>query len=216
VLPTRILELSERISLPGAVPAPFAVSGEVVVASIEGEILSRMNRLVAADGSLSFRPEVKRFRGRATDKPFGEGSMRMLRATGSGRLYFGAGGRRFTPVAVDGADAYLREEIVFAFEETVSYENGRVPSRVSSDLNLVHLRGKGAILLETDGPLASLVITPDGPLRIPLERLVGWTGLVTPRIVAFADEGGPDGGVLAGVELAGQGTALLCLLPDAA
>ena len=211
VLPTRLLELADALALPARIPGSFAVSADVVVAAIEREILSRVTGLVAMDGHLELKPEVKRFRGRATEKPFGHGDRRVLRITGAGRLYFATKGRFFTPVRVDGADAYLAEESVFAFEETVAYENGRVPSKVSPDLNLVHLRGRGVILLETEGALVSTPVTPGEPFRVPLERLVGWTGLLTPRIVSFAEEGGVRGGPLTGVELVGEGRVLMAL-----
>jgi len=43
-------------------------------------MLTRLDGLVASWGSVTMKPELKRFRGKATDKPFGDGPRRMLRA----------------------------------------------------------------------------------------------------------------------------------------
>ena len=200
-----------------AVAAPetgvFAVGTHLVVCRVEGQLLSRVQGLVAAEGNLAFAPEVKRFRGRATDKPFGEGAGRVLRVTGDGRLLLARGGATFSALEIDGVDGYFQEEAVFAFDEDVIYENGRVPSSVSPDLNLVHLRGAGAVLVRTAGEMVTMRLEPDRSMRVPMPRLVGWHGGITPRLAAFADEGGEDGGPLVGVELTGEGVVLVSLPP---
>src|SRR6185436_9540310 len=99
---------------------------------------------------------------------------RMVRASGQGVLYLEPAERR-TFLAVDLADesAYFREECVFAFEEPVMYENGRVPSDVAPDLDLVHLRGQGKVLLSLPGALRSLEVTDQEPVTVPLSNVVG-------------------------------------------
>ena len=52
------------------------------------------------------------------------------------------------------------------------------------DLFLVHLRGQGKALLRVNGPLRSLPIRIGEPLVLPMERLVGWTGGLTPSVLA--------------------------------
>ena len=79
-------------------------------------------------------------------------------------------------------------------------------------MDLVHLRGNGCVLLELDGPLVSFDLAKTtGPVRIPLERLVGWHGAITPRILVLADEGGKAGGPLVAVALEGEGVVLASL-----
>jgi uncharacterized protein (AIM24 family) len=150
--------------------------------------------------------ELKRFRGRATENPFGDGATRMQRASGEGALLFAAGARRFTALDLGGEAAYLREEAVFAFEGTLAFENGRVPSQVAAELNLVHLRGRGRFVLVTAGEPVALDVSPDAPLRVPLAALVGWSGALTPRLTGLAEEGE---GAAAAVELAGEGRVLV-------
>jgi uncharacterized protein (AIM24 family) len=182
----------------------FSVDGETLTVTVRGEVLVRLDGLFASRGKLGLEGEVKRFRGRATDKPFGEGTGRMHRASGDGVLLYRATGRRFTVLDLAGDAGYFREEVVFGFEEPVVFENGRVPSP-TADLNLVHLRGRGRFLLATRATPVAVDVGPDAPLRVPLDALVGWVGNLTPRVTPLVE--GDEGGVAA-VELTGDGRVL--------
>src|SRR5205823_4719055 len=131
---------------------------------VRGEMLTRLDGLVASWGSLTMKPELKRFRGKATDKPFGEGSRRMLRASGEGRYVISREGRCFTALELGDEPAYFREEVLFAFEESILFENGRVPSKGGTDLHLVHLRGRGKLLLATFGVPRAVDVQKGEPL----------------------------------------------------
>ncbi len=205
-------ELASELGLGGAsTESPFTVGASGFSARVDGELLTRLDGLVAFTGQLSFKPEMKRFRGRTTDKPFGEGSARVVRATGQGVLFIEpAGQRTFQAVDLGDESAYFRDECVFAFEEPVMFENGRVPSDVAPDLELVHLRGNGKVLLSMAGPLRSVRVMMDAPVTVPLTHLVGWQGNLTPRVVSLLQA--PGGEVLkTAAELSGEGFALICL-----
>ncbi|MFL5350497.1 MAG: tetratricopeptide repeat protein [Hyalangium sp.] len=205
-------ELASTMDLGGAsTESPFTVGASGFSARVEGELLTRLDGLVAFTGQIAFTPEMKRFRGRTTDKPFGEGSARVVRATGRGVLFIEpAGQHTFQAVDLGDESAYFRDECVFAFEEPVMFENGRVPSEVAPDLDLVHLRGNGKVLLNLAGPLRSVRVTMDAPVTVPLTHLVGWQGNLTPRVVSLLQA--PGGEVLkTAAELSGEGFALICL-----
>jgi uncharacterized protein (AIM24 family) len=192
------------------VPPPagttFAVTGGVLAVAVRGELRIRLDGLFATRGRVELAGEVKRFRGRATDKAFGDGATRMHRARGDGVLLFRGEGQRFTALELGGDSAYLREEVVFGLEEGVAFENGRVPSSSSADLNLVHLRGRGRFLLATAGEPVALDVFPDAPLRVPLRALVGWIGALTPRVTALVEDGAEP--AVVAVELVGEGRVL--------
>ncbi len=200
-----------RLTAPGR-DEPFFGDAQTLAIGVRGALFTRIDGLYAARGSLELAPAMKQFRGRPTDTPFGGWGLRMYRVTGGGTLFITAGGRCFTALDL-GADAgYFREETVFAFEETVVFENGRVPAKSAPDLNLVHLRGHGRFLLVTQGEPAALEVTTQEPLRVPLGALVGWIGGLTPRLVlvpepARADVAARGGSAL--VELSGEGRALV-------
>jgi uncharacterized protein (AIM24 family) len=185
---------------------PFQVWAEGAAIAVRGELLTRLTGLIATQGAVELKPERKRFRGRTTEMPFGAGPTRMMRATGQGMLIVAAPKKRFLSVDLADESAYLREDVVFAFEEPVMFENGRVPSDVAPDLDLVHLRGKGKVLVLLDGPLRTLDVHADRPATVPMQHLVGWWGNLAPKIVALVPEEGKASP--AGVELTGEGYAL--------
>ena len=191
-------------------PEVFAIEGGILHVAVRGELVCRLDGLFAVRGAVTARPEVKRFRGKLTEKPFGAGRERMNRVAGEGALFFRTGGWVFTVIDLAGDAGYFREEAVFALEEAVVFENGRVPSRHSRDLDLVHLRGRGRMLIRTVAAPVAIEISGGEPLRVPPQALVGWTGAVTPRIGLLAAEGvppdaAPPPGAPIMVELNGDG-----------
>jgi uncharacterized protein (AIM24 family) len=196
------------------VPDPaggFVIGQSEILIHVRGEMLTRLDGLVASWGSVTMKPELKRFRGKATDKPFGEGPRRMLRASGEGRYVISREGRSFTALELGDEPAYFREEVLFAFEESILFENGRVPSKSGTDLHLVHLRGRGKLLLVTTGTPKAIEVRKGEPLRIPMDQLIGWHGpLIQPRLAPIVEEA-PEMGVA--LELAGEGRALIDVAP---
>jgi len=184
----------------------FTVQGDTLVVTVKGATLSRTDGLFAQKGALQLAPEMKRFRGKATEKPFGVGASQMRRVTGDGLLLVRASGRRFTVLDLGGESGYFREEAVFGLEEGIGFENGRVPSRLQAELNLVHLKGRGRFLVVSRGEPVSVDVGADQPVRVPLAALVGWTGNLTPRLATLAGESEGDGPVA--VELSGEGRAI--------
>jgi uncharacterized protein (AIM24 family) len=190
-----------------ATPAEtFSVSEAGLGIAVRREIRARLDGLFATQGRVAFAQETKRFRGRAIEKPFGEGTARMHRVTGEGVLLYRTQGRRFSALDLGPDAAYLREEVLFAFEDGLAFENGRVPSSISAELNLVHLRGRGRFLLVTAGEPVSIDVSASAPLRVPLGALVGWIGGLTPRVCALLDDSAAP--VVVAVELAGEGRVI--------
>ncbi len=199
-------------------PEVFALENGILHVAVRGELVCRVEGLFAVRGSVSAVPEMKRFRGKLTEKPFGAGRDRMNRMSGQGALFYRTGGWVFTTVDLAGDAGYFREESVFALEEAVLFENGRVPSRHGRDLDLVHLRGRGRILLRTTAAPVAIEIAGTEVLKVPPASLVGWTGSVTPRIGLLSGNDAAAASAPAGspvvVELTGEGRVLVD--PDAA
>jgi len=203
VLDVAAFAAARNVSVPE--DATFAVAGEVLAVRVRPAVRVRVAGLLAARGAIHAEPEVKRFRGRPTEKPFGDAADRLHRVRGDGVLLFAAAERRFTPLRLDDA-AFFREESVFGFEDSIVFENGRVPSPGAGELNLVHLRGQGTVLLVSHGEPQAIEVAPETPIRLPVAALVGWIGSLTPRLVGLI-EGGPAD--VLGVELSGEGRVLL-------
>ena len=208
VRPTELTTIAGK--LPGDGSRTFTVTAEAVRVEVRGEVLVRTAGLLGWTGLIEAKAEFKRFRGRVTDKPFGWGPARMHRLVGTGTAWLGVMGRTFLAVDLGDESVYLREDWVFGFEEPVMFENGRVPSEVAPDLDLVHLSGMGQVLLALPGPLRSTEVRHDAPVTVPLQHWVGWQGQLSPRVVALGWEG-PEGTPAPAVELSGEGIALLCV-----
>ena len=208
VRPTELTTVAGK--LPGDGSRTFTVTPEAVRVEVQGEVLVRTAGLLGWTGVIEAKAEFKRFRGRVTDKPFGWGPARMHRLLGTGTAWLGVMGRTFLAVDLGDESVYLREDWVFGFEEPVMFENGRVPSEVAPDLDLVHLSGVGQVLLALPGPLRSTEVRHDAPVTVPLQHWVGWQGQLSPRVVALGWEG-PEGTPAPAVELSGEGVALLCV-----
>ncbi len=185
--------------------ATFAVVDGFLAIHVRPALRARLSGLLAVRGAAEVEPEVKRFRGRPTDKPFGQDAERLHLVRGDALLLFAPGRRRFTPLRVTDA-AFVREEALFAMEEPVVFENGRVTASGGAELNLVHLRGPGGVLLVGNGAPRALEVAGGAPLRLPIESLLGWFGALTPKVVPLVD-GGPE--EPAAVELSGDGTVLV-------
>ncbi len=204
----KLMELAPALRILDKAPSePFEVRSDLVLITVRDELLTRLSGLLAYGGAVVFKPERKRFRGRLTDRGFGDGPDQMTRANGNGILMLDPNKRIFLATQVGGASAYFREDVVFAFEKSLAFENGRLPSDMTPDLDLVYLRGQGEVLLCPGGPLRSLEVTSARPVTVPLENMVGWYGTLTPRISILAfDENGKV--IRAGVELSGDGFLL--------
>lgn len=203
-----LCELTRALAVPGSSGSPFEVLPDLLIVRVQGELLARLEGLLAVSGSLQYVPEMKRFRGKATDKAFGDGERRMVRLSGAATLVLSGRNKVFLPVEMQDESAYFLEESVFGFEESVVFENGRVPSKIAPDLHLVHLRGKGKVLLSLPTPARTVAITPGAACALPMSVLVGWHGTLTPRIVGLPEE--RDGAAaIPAVELTGEGYAIV-------
>ena len=198
----KLADLGPRLDYGQSTAAgPFHVGPEGLAVTVQGEMLCRLVGMVAVAGGVDAIPESRRNRGRAVDQPFGDGPAQLQRVKGHGTLYLEPGKGHFQAIDLDDEGCYLREERVFAFEEAVAFENGRLTSGQIA-VDMVHLKGHGAVLLKLDGALKAMAVPAGTPLKVPLARLVGWYGQVSPRVmVGFVGQ--------ATVELTGEGYALL-------
>lgn len=205
----RLLELAPSLPLAPTAGQAFEIGPEVVVLHVHGELFARLSSFVGMEGTVNFEPLKRKFRGRISDQAFGEGTEQMQKLTGNGSVLVSAPGFGYHAVDLDDESAYFRESAVFAFEERVSFENGRMGGEELAEVLLVHLRGQGKVLLRVgQGGLRSLTIRANRPVTLPATGLVGWYGAVNPRLVSLPVAGpGAAGGT--GVELSGEGFALV-------
>jgi uncharacterized protein (AIM24 family) len=198
---------TEQLVRPDDGDSPFEVTatGALVVRVVE-RILTRLDGVHITGGALEFEPAMRRSRGRDTDESFNYGGgSQMHGVSGEGYLIAVPNERKFTAVTLDDDILYLREDLVFAFETSLRWENGNVPG-LRGKLPVVQFRGDGAVALRSSQPLVRVKLPAQGVVCVDASRLAGWIGRVIPRaVVPPAD--GPMGEIC--VECTGEGVVLI-------
>jgi tetratricopeptide (TPR) repeat protein/uncharacterized protein (AIM24 family) len=177
----------------------------VLVVRVDGKILTRTEGVDVTGGTLSYEPAQRRARGREVSEPFATDGRPMFVVTGKGHLIASPLGGQFTAVQLDDDIFYLREDLVFAFEPHLRWENGHVPGS-QARLLMVQFRGTGAVAFRTDHPLLAVKLAPERVLYVDAHALAGWIGRVVPRAVQAA--GSPGTSELF-VECTGEGVVLV-------
>ena len=145
-------------------------------------MLTRLDGVHVTGGDLTYEPAMRRSRGHQTEEQFDYGGAQLHMVTGAGYLIAVPGERQFTAVTLDDDIFYLREDLVFAFEASLRWENGNVPG-LRGKLPVVQFRGDGAVALRTAQPLVRIKLPAPASCSSRPTRLAGWIGRVIPRAV---------------------------------
>ena len=170
------------------------------------EVFCRLQNIVWLEGDMSFSPVNKRFGGKDTKHPFDRGPLAVMRPEGSGCMRIEPpGDKRFFLLENASESKYFLEDLVFAFSEGPSWENGRLPSVESQeDLPIFHIFGPGRLVLCVDGKVIKRNKVSEQKVRLPVTRLVGWSGTFVPRLF-MAEDPLPQN---LWIELTGEGEVL--------
>jgi len=180
----------------------IAPSGALLV-RVTDRVHARLDGVHVTGGELAYEVATRRSRGHQTDEPFGQ-PMHVV----SGKGYMIAvppPGQRFSAVILDDDILYVREDLVFAFETSLRWENGNVPG-LRGKFHVIQFRGDGALAIRLARPLVRVKLPASGLVFVDAERLAGWIGRVIPRAVV-SPEGGPLGTTC--VECTGEGIVLV-------
>jgi uncharacterized protein (AIM24 family) len=181
------------------------VPAGALIVRITDRVLTRLDGVHITGGDLSYELAMRRSRGHSTEQAFDYGGSQLHAVTGRGYLIAAPGKHAFAAVSLDDDILYLREDLVFAFESSLRWENGNVPG-LRGKLPVVQFRGDGAVALRLTRPLVRVKLPPQGVVFIDAERLAGWIGRVIPRAVV-PPPGGPLGAMC--VECTGEGVVLI-------
>ncbi len=194
-----------RLLRAGAMGEPFALAeGGMLVVRVDGKLPTRTFGAIASSGQLTFEPLMRRVRGAPTEEPFGDGADAMFFAHGHGLVVVAPRGAHFTALALADDIVYVRETALYAFEENLHWENGRVPGGGPDSMRVVQFRGTGRLVLRAVRAAFSLKIEPEQPMFVEATALLGWIGRVVPRVLH-----GQDGEPTPYVECAGEGALIL-------
>jgi len=156
------------------------LDGELLSLPFKDVLYLRTDLMVALTGELEVEPVNRRYRGRRTDSFFGGPKAALSAAMGRGTALLDVKGREITTLRLDGEDVYLLEGAIVAFTDGIVWENGRLPGESGDDLDIVHLRGDGRIILTSERPILGVTIDSERPTTVRADRLVGWQGQVVP------------------------------------
>ena len=179
--------------------------GGALIIRVADRVLTRLDGVHITGGDLAYEPAMRRSRGHNTEQAFDHGGSQLRAVTGRGYLIAVPGKHAFTAVSLDDDILYLREDLVFAFEASLRWENGNVPG-LRGKLPVVQFRGDGAVALRLVRPLVRVKLPAQGLVFVDADRLAGWIGRVIPRAVV-PPPGGPLGGTC--VECTGEGVVLV-------
>jgi uncharacterized protein (AIM24 family) len=180
-------------------------AGGALVLRIRGRLLSRTLGVIASGGDLTYEPQVKRMRGKAMEDMFGQGPDQVFAISGAGHLVALPRGGVFSALLLEDDIFYVREETLFAFEESLGWENGQVPGS-RGEMPVVQLRGDGALALRTSGGPLGVEVIAGRVLFVDAASLIGWSGRVVPKVVFPEADAEPTPPF---VECTGEGVVLL-------
>ncbi|MET0592846.1 MAG: AIM24 family protein, partial [Polyangiaceae bacterium] len=179
----------------------------LVLVRVETGFVTRLSQiqLLSAEGtSFKTAPLQRRMRNRTIDEPLGGTETPLLSLTGAGCIALAPSEKgRLWPFRMDGDFLFVREEVLAGFEDTVSYENGRLAAFEGEAVALVQLRGKGGVVLRSEGSVVSIDVKADRSGIVAREAVLGWAGRLLPR--ELSPEEAP-GGSRRLISFAGEGT----------
>jgi uncharacterized protein (AIM24 family) len=173
-------------------------------------IFSRVGGLIAAEGKHEFSPTKRRYKGKFTDHQLGGSIDPIMKIAGEGTLLLSAAEKRIVIVSLAPKEnLYVKEEALFSFQSTISWENGTINIGSEEQIELVHLSGEGNVALVSKKTPAMHEIPEGRPLTITEDALVGWQGKLTPKIIAKRDEGKGKKSEIYFIEFIGKGKIII-------
>lgn len=151
-----------------------------MVVPIDEVAYLRSDLLVSLSGQFEIEPLNRRYRGRRTDSLFGGNQAPMVAVMGRGVAVFDPAKMDVAVLELANEELYLVEGALASFSAGLVWENGRLPSEGGPDLDIVHLRGTGAVVLGSPKRVYAHTVLADAPVTLHVERLVGWNGQVVP------------------------------------
>jgi uncharacterized protein (AIM24 family) len=210
----------------GELPIEIAAGGALIV-RVRGRMLSRTEGVVVSGGDLAYEPATRRSRGQATPAPFGSPNRPLFIVSGGGYLIAAPRGGVFSALRLRDDVVYIREDLVYAFEERLEWENGEIANAVNgaeptsivtdpgengSGLSIVRLRGDGFLALRSEREPLTIKVGGGKVSYVDASVLAGWIGEVHTRLVSPAAGGAAS---TAFVECSGEGV-IVVVAPGAA
>jgi tetratricopeptide (TPR) repeat protein len=185
----------------------FALAeGGLLVTHVGERLYTRTIGAIASSSSLTFEPVRRRVRGQSVEEGFGEDIEAMFLASGKGTMLVSPRGGHFVLLRLEDDILYVRERHIFAFEDSLGWENGRMPG-ANADVEpprVVQFRGQGRVVVRSAQPLFTLKLEAETSHIVDALALAGWIGRVQPRLLRTE-----QGEATPYVECSGEGVLLI-------
>ncbi len=168
------------VRLPNDHPLAIGGEGELLVQT-EGAVHSRLSGLRAVRGPLTTEPVERRYRGRSRgEERLGGDRDPIVRWRGPvAAVLAPPEGLRYHALRIGESLLYVREELVHAFDDRVTFESGRLPL-AGEPVILLSFSGDGTVVLRLPRRPSGLEVRPDEEVHVDPAALVGWTGRLFP------------------------------------
>ena len=172
---------TSQLIRPSANDPTFTIrAGGTLVVRIKGKLISRTDGVISSGGALHYEPALRKAHGGITNPSFAHKGGPLFEVSGQGHLVVSPLDYQFTSVFLDDDILYLREELIYAFEDQLEWETGYIPG---SKIAMIQFRGKGRVTFRTRKPLLAIKATSDETSYVDAQFLAGWIGRVIPRSV---------------------------------
>ena len=171
-------------------------SGNSVLVRVDKGFAARLDRVSAFGASaplVECTSLMRRSRGRSEDVALGSAARPLSIVNGASWFVLQpVDGRTLCSLELQDDTACVREELLVGLDESLSYENGRLPVGEGEASGVVRLRGTGTAIADFPRDHHSIVV--EASVMVRRESILGWVGRLVPRpvgsdFVAFSGEG---------------------------
>ena len=182
-------------------------SSGLVLVRVEASFATRTRNIhLLSAGAHGFKtaPLMRRMRNRSLDEPLGGSEAPFVSLAGTGQIALGPAGpdEHLIAFRMEGEILFLREAVLVGFEESLTYENGRLAAFEGEAVTLVQLRGRGGVVLGAKGAFVTTEVKADQSAVVARDSVLGWAGRLLPRELS-PDEA--PGGLSGLISFAGDG-----------
>ena len=167
---------NSALDFPSAGGVVMHASGLALAKTFEGKgLATRLEAMRLARGSFATQVMQRRSRDKETAEVFGGMGSPIVSAQGNAEFVLGPRpGHQLLALALVDELAFVREDVLLAFELCLGYENGRLAIDDGEPLAVVQLRGTGWMILDLLLGFVSADATPGRPVLVRKDCLVGW------------------------------------------
>ncbi|MFB7597757.1 AIM24 family protein [Streptomyces sp. NPDC056160] len=168
---------SEHVVRPATAPGMYVENAKCVRYVVNGEMLARQGAMVAWRGSLQFERKGQGVGGMLKRAVTGEG-LALMSVRGQGEAWFAHEAQNCFIVQLDPGDEFtVNGRNVLCFDASLSYEIKTVKGSGIAGGGLFNsvFTGQGRLGLACEGNPLVIPVTPDQPVYVDTDAVVGWT-----------------------------------------